>query len=94
MDEKDESLSATTSEDAGQRDKSELKGSAGGGENQSAEKGAQAVAGSVGMAIGRFRAMMSNRKKSILIALLGLVSIAIGLSRTLGLNGALGFRPY
>ena len=94
MDEKDESLSATTSEEAGQRDKSEPEGSAGGGENQSAEKGEREVARSAGMAPGRFRAMMSKRKKSLLIALLGLVSIAIGLSRTLGLNGALGFRLY
>jgi hypothetical protein len=94
MDEKNESLTATPSDAAGQRDRSEPEGSAGGRENQSAEKAEQGVAGSAGMVRGRFRAMMSNRKKSILIALLGLVSIAIGLSRTLGLNGTLGFRPY
>jgi hypothetical protein len=95
MEEKDESLTGTPSENVGQADRSETSDSIDGGERHSAEKEEPDVPRPSGLALNRLRAFIANRKKPIIIVLLGVVSLAVGLSRTLGLNGVpgLGLRP-
>jgi hypothetical protein len=95
MEEKDESLTGTLSDNVSQTDRSETSDSTDGGERHSAEKEEPDIPRPSGLALSRLRAFITNRKKPIIVGLLGLVSIAVGLSRTVGLNGVpgLGLRP-
>jgi hypothetical protein len=96
MEEKDETLTGTASDKGGQTDRIERSDFTDGGEKHSAETGEPDIPRPSGPTPGRLRALLTSRKKPIIIGLLGLVSIAVGLSRTLGLNGGvpgLGLRP-
>ena len=95
MEEKDESLSGTAPDNVGQTDRSETSDSADGSETHSAQKGDPDVPSASRLALSPLRAFVTNRKKQIIIGLLGVVSVAVGMSRTLGLNGVpgLGWRP-
>jgi hypothetical protein len=92
--ETEESRTNGASDEEGQRDQSERSGSADGGEPQSAPEGGQDAGRPAGTAISRFRAAISNRKKTILVGVLGLVSIAVALSGKSGLQGVPGVRLY
>ncbi len=91
MEDKDESLNGTPSDNVGQADRSETSDYPNGGQRQSAAKGEADVVRPSGQAPGRLRAFIANRKKPIIIGLLGFISLAVGLSRTLGLNGLPGY---
>ena len=92
MEENDENLAGTPSDNLRQTDRRETSDSTDGGEKRGAEKGEPDIAQPSGLALSGLRAFIKNRKKPI-IGLLGLASIAVGLSRTLGLNGVFGLGP-
>ena len=94
MEEQAESRTATPSDSIDQTERNETSGSAVGGAKHNAEKGGQNIPRPSGMALSRLRRVISTRKKPVLIGLLGLVGIAVGLSRTFSLNGVFGFRPH
>jgi len=93
MEAKDENLTGTPSDSVSQRHRRDTSDATDGGEKQSAEKGEPDLPRPSGLALSGLRAFITNRKKPIIIGLLGLVGIAVGWSRTLGLNGVPGLGP-
>jgi hypothetical protein len=94
MEEKDESRTNGPSNQGGQRDQNEPDGSMDGVGKQSAQEEGRDDVWSTGAAISRFRAALSQRRKTILFGVLGLVSIAVALGGMSGLKGVPGLRPY